>query len=233
MIRRAFPVTVLLLITLTACQGAADTDTNGDSKPAGGASADETGTPLADAVKQIPTAPERRTGYDRDKFRIWIDADHDGCDTRAEVLIATAIEPPDQGADCKLSGGKWLSYYDDTTVTDARELDIDHVVPLAEAWDSGASAWSAGRREQYANDLDGRRSLLAVTAHANRSKGDRDPAEWMPPAEDAQCQYVADWTAMKLRWGLTADSKEHTALLNVARNCSDTEVSYTSAPSDS
>jgi hypothetical protein len=79
-----------------------------------------------------------------------------------------------------------------TTVTSASGLDIDHMVPLAEAWDSGASAWTAQRREAYANDQGQEASLVAVTARSNRSKADQDPAHWMPPADDVHCRYAAE-----------------------------------------
>ncbi|MEV6399233.1 HNH endonuclease, partial [Streptomyces sp. NPDC051907] len=95
---------------------------------------------LADALEQMHMAEESRTGYARDKFKHWnagLDA-ADGCNTRAEVLLAEANEAPAVAAGCKLSGGEWTSYYDDQEVTDPARLDIDHMVPLAEAWDSGA-----------------------------------------------------------------------------------------------
>src|SRR3954454_17394248 len=130
-------------------------------------------------VAGLPVAGEHRAGYDRSKFHLWIDADHDGCDTRKEVLLAEAITKPHKGGGCALSGGRWHSLYDNKYTTNSSTFDIDHVVPLAEAWDSGASAWSAPQREAYANDLGDPRSLIAVTASSNRSKGDRDPAEWM------------------------------------------------------
>jgi hypothetical protein len=80
-------------------------------------------------------------------------------------------------------------------------FDIDHLSPLAEAWDSGAWAWDADTRMRYADDLDDPRSLIAVSASANRSKGDQDPAEWMPPAASYACTYITDWVAVKTRWG--------------------------------
>lgn len=85
-------------------------------------------------------AGEVRTGYDRALFPHWIDADGDGCDTRREVLIAEAVEPPSIGAGCYLTGGRWLSLYGGIETTDPGTFDLDHVVALAEAWDSGASA---------------------------------------------------------------------------------------------
>ncbi|MFI9630373.1 HNH endonuclease family protein [Streptomyces sp. NPDC052042] len=212
----------------SAPAAAAEPSTGASASAAPGAPAD--GLSLADAIAEIPAADENRTGYKRDSFRHWIDEDRDGCNTRQEVLLAEAVKAPEQGARCALTGGEWLSYYDEVTVTDPKGLDIDHVVPLAEAWDSGASTWDADRRMRYANDLGADRSLVAVTARTNRSKGDKDPADWMPPAESAKCTYLADWTATKLRWKLTADDRERSALEKLATNCSDTVVKYEVAP---
>lgn len=105
-------------------------------------------------------------------------------------------------------------------------LDIDHMVPLAEAWDSGASQWTAARRQAYANDLGAERSLVAVTAKANRSKADQDPAQWMPPAATARCTYLADWVGTKLRWSLTVDRHERDTLRQLAADCESTDVEY-------
>ncbi|MFC6064349.1 HNH endonuclease family protein [Streptomyces ochraceiscleroticus] len=185
---------------------------------------------LAEGVGRLEVAGESRTGYEREKFKLWIVADHDGCDTRKEVLLAEAVKKPRQGEDCKLTGGFWRSYYDDKTVTDARKLDIDHVAPLAEAWDSGARRWTAQRREAYANDLDASRSLVAVSLGPNRTKGDQDPAGWVPPAADATCRYATGWVATKLRWQLTADRTEAKALKRIAGGCADATVRFTPAP---
>ncbi|MGW5679726.1 HNH endonuclease, partial [Streptomyces sp. NPDC003860] len=110
--------------------------------------------PIGVAVGRLPVATESRTGYTRDAFKHWNSGLNptDGCTTRNEVLIAEAVEAPTVGARCALSGGSWWSYYDDTVVNAASALDIDHMVPLAEAWDSGAHGWTAARREAYAND---------------------------------------------------------------------------------
>ncbi|MFE7357442.1 HNH endonuclease family protein [Streptomyces sp. NPDC057543] len=246
--RRHAPIAAILVAaSLTACNPSA-AKTESDSKPstpatsagapsapthspsaAPGAPADGNGLSLAEAIAKLPAADENRTGYKRDSFRHWIDEDSDGCSTRNEVLLAEATKKPEQGPRCTLAGGEWLSYYDEVTVTDARKLDIDHMVPLAEAWDSGASAWDADRRMRYANDLGAERSLVAVTAKTNRSKADKDPSEWMPPAVSAKCTYLADWTATKLRWKLTADDKERAALEKLAKGCTNT-VKYEVAP---
>ncbi|MGA4867174.1 HNH endonuclease family protein [Streptomyces lavendulocolor] len=186
--------------------------------------------PLGQAIASLPRAAESRDGYTRSSFKHWVDADRDGCNTRAEVLIAEAIEPPTVGPRCALSGGVWWSMYDEQQVTAASALDVDHMVPLAEAWDSGASGWTAARRQAYANDLDAERSLIAVTAKTNRSKADQDPAEWMPPAAAQHCAYLADWTATKARWQLTVDDAERQALATAAARCPGATVAYEPAP---
>lgn len=189
-------------------------------------------TTLADAVGLVKVTEEDRTGYSRSSFKHWNSGDDatDGCNTRAEVLLAEAVVAPTVEAGCKLTGGTWVSYYDGQEVTSAGSLDIDHMVPLAEAWDSGASGWSAVRREAYANDQVSAVSLVAVTARTNRSKSDQDPADWMPPSPEAQCRYVGEWVSTKLRWGLTADDRELEALKVYAEGpCEDTVVRYTPA----
>jgi hypothetical protein len=166
-------------------------------------------------VSQLTIGPESSGGdYDRDLFDHWIDADSNGCNTRCEVLAA------ERRTDLPgLPGGGWLSAYDGYSTNDASEFDIDHMVPLAEAWRSGANMWPAERRRDFANDLSSPASLIAVTAATNRSKGDRDPAIWQPPNQSAWCSYVSDWATTKIRWGLTADAAEVRALTNMARGC--------------
>ncbi|MGW6202524.1 HNH endonuclease family protein [Streptomyces sp. NPDC055089] len=187
---------------------------------------------LSDAVGQIPVAAEQREGYKRELYKHWnkgLNAT-DGCDTRREVILSEAVQAPDVAAGCKLSGGSWTSAYDGVTVTDAGGLDVDHMVPLAEVHDSGGYDWDPARREAYANDQDSPLTLIAVTAKSNRSKADKDPAQWMPPAADYRCQYTAEWTATKLRWTLAADEAELQALQNLAAECPTTMVVYDPAP---
>jgi len=164
----------------------------------------------ADIAKLVIADPVDGSGYRRDLFKQWIDADDNGCDTRCEVLrreLRTDLSG--------LSGGGWLSAYDDYTTDDASELDIDHIVPLEEAWVSGASTWGEAERTSFANDLESP-ELTAVTAAMNRSKGDRDPARWQPPNRDDWCNYIRAWVTVKLRWHLTADAPEVAALNNMA-----------------
>jgi hypothetical protein len=182
---------------------------------------------LRNAVQNLPGGTENRTGYDRSLFRLWVDADGDGCDTRREVLIDEAVRAPTVGSGCSLTNGRWVSPYDNASWTDIADLDIDHLVPLAEAWDSGASSWSASRRQSYANDLGDPRSLIAVTDNVNQEKGDQDPAEWVPPLASYRCTYTADWVATKLRWSLKVDSAERSALARSAADCPDTTICWT------
>lgn len=166
----------------------------------------------------LTTAAEHPAGYDRDLFELWTDADGDGCSTRNEVLIAESRTTPRIGAGCAVTGS-WRSAYDGGITTKPGSFDIDHVVPLKEAWDSGAWAWTPAWREAYANDLGDWRSLRAVTAASNRSKGDKDPAQWMPPRVAFWCTYAAHWIAVKVRWALRVDSAERAALRDILVNC--------------
>jgi hypothetical protein len=170
---------------------------------------------LRAAVRALPVAAERRAGYDRDKFHAWVDADGDCRDTRAEVLVQESLRAVT--GDCTIETGRWYSYYDADTWANASDVDIDHLVPLAEAWDSGARTWTPRTRERYANDIGDRRTLVAVTDNVNQSKGDQDIAEWVP--DHGRCRYVREWTAVKTRWSLTVDRAEKQAMRRLANGC--------------
>lgn len=178
--------------------------------------------PLRQAVADLTVRAEVRTGYEREKFVHWIDADGDGCDTRDEVLLTEADDRPTVGSGCSITGGRWRSYYDGVSVTASSGLDIDHMVPLAEAWDSGARSWSGATRQAFANDLGDARSLVAVTASTNRSKGDRDVAEWLP--DRSRCRYLREWVAVKHRWRLSVDRSEKVAMKRLARSCGNARI---------
>jgi hypothetical protein len=188
------------------------------------ASAATVSKPLRTMIADLPVATEVRTGYNRDLFPHWIDADGDGCNTRYEVLIAEAVTAPSVGSGCSLSGGRWYSYYDGASWTAPADLDIDHFVPLAEAWDSGARSWTTAQRQSFANDLGDARSLAAVTDNVNQAKGDKDPAEWMPPLTSVHCRYIGEWAAVKTRWGLTVDPAEKSALTSYASGCGNVTI---------
>ena len=170
-------------------------------------------------VTKLRVASEHNSGYERTLFTLWVDANHDGCNTRKEVLIAEAIVKPRESGSCSLTGGTWRSAYDGKVFTNSSGLDIDHMVPLEEAWASGAYKWSSATREAYANDLGYARSLIAVSAASNRSKSASDPWLWMPSQSSYRCQYINDWVAIKYRWNLAIDPTEKRDLVAKLRNC--------------
>ena len=174
---------------------------------------------FAELIALLPVANEVTTGYNRDLFQHWIDADGDGCDTRDEVLIAESVSRVSLGSNCSINGGEWVSVYDGKTTTNSTTFDIDHFVPLKEAWDSGANTWDSSTRKAFANDLDYAGSLIAVTASSNRSKSDRDPSQWLPQNTDFKCEYVFIWVEVKKRWGLSVDSNEKSALETASNGC--------------
>jgi len=178
--------------------------------------------PLRTAIRDLPTRVEVRTGYSRDRFKHWVDADGDGCNTRKEVLIAEVDAPLTVSSTCRLTGGRWFSYYDSRSWTDQGRIDIDHMVPLAEAWDSGARNWSAANRERYANDLGDYRSLVGVTDTLNQAKSDQDPGTWLPP--HFKCRYLKEFVAVKIRWRLSVDAAERVAMNELAMDCSNTTI---------
>jgi DNA uptake protein ComE-like DNA-binding protein len=181
---------------------------------------------LEDLIDSLPVAVETPNGYDRDLFKHWIDADGDGCDTREEVLIAESLKVVTVGSGCSISGGEWLSAFDLVVTTNPSSFDVDHFVPLKEAWDSGASKWDSATRQAFANDLGYEMSLIAVSASSNRSKSDRDPADWLPTNADYECEYAVAWAQVKSRWSLSIDVKEKRALLGLAGKCGNDKLDF-------
>ncbi|MDM7854563.1 excalibur calcium-binding domain-containing protein [Cellulomonas alba] len=173
-------------------------------------------------LDQLKVSAESSSGYARTKFGGWVDANHDGQDTRAEVLISESRSTVTftSSTHRTVKTGRWVSGYDRKTFTAASKLDIDHMVPLAEAWGSGAKTWSASTRKAYANDLGYASSLVAVSAASNRSKSDRDPARWLPPSKAYRCAYVSSWVAVKWRWSLNVDKAEKAAATATLKGCS-------------
>jgi hypothetical protein len=166
-------------------------------------------------LNSLPVSPEHAGGYDRRLFKHWIR--QDGCTTRQDVLIRDRIAGRVTG--CAVADGRWYSAYDGVTTATARSFDIDHEVPLKEAWDSGAWRWTPDRRTAYANDLGYGNALIAVSAASNRSKGDQDPADWMPPNLADTCRYAKAWVGVKYRWRLSVDTTEKAAISRTLRDC--------------
>ena len=167
-------------------------------------------------LASLKVATENRTGYSRDLFNHWITISGT-CDTRETVLKRDGSNVVTNSS-CSATSGSWYSPYDGATWTNASDLDIDHMVPLAEAWDSGASAWTSTKRQQFANDLT-RPQLIAVTDNVNQAKGDQDPATWLPSVSSYRCTYVRAWVQVKYYYGLSVDTAEKNALTGVLNGC--------------
>ena len=164
-------------------------------------------------------------GYSREQFPHWASeaetygwTEPDGsCDVRDAALIrdgeGIAIDD-----DCSITAGTWLDPYTGRTLTDPSEVDIDHVVPLANAWRSGASSaeWSTADREAYANDPE---VLLSADDAANQTKGDKGPEAWKPPNRDYWCEYARRWVWIKSDWQLTVNPAEKKALDEMLGTC--------------
>ena len=142
--------------------------------------------------------------YNRDDWGGWIDEDGDGLNTRHEVLAEESLIKP-VVSNNKVVSGKWFDKYTGKYFTNPSDLDIDHLVPLKNAYISGASNWSKKKKSRYYNYLKYDNHLIAVSKSANRNKSDKSPVEWLPPNKDYQCEYVREWFKIKTAWGLTIE----------------------------
>ncbi|MGC4893825.1 HNH endonuclease family protein [Micromonospora sp. DT31] len=185
------------------------------------ASAAPAGIPSkATAQSQLNTltvaAQGSMAGYSRDLFPHWITITG-ACNTREQVLKRDGTSVVVDSS-CAATSGRWYSPYDGATWYAASDVDIDHVVPLAEAWRSGANSWTTSRRQSFANDLT-RPQLIAVTDNVNQAKGDQDPSTWQPPLTSYRCTYSKMWITVKYNWGLTLQSTEKSALQSMLNAC--------------
>ncbi|QWF80805.1 HNH endonuclease family protein [Amycolatopsis sp. CA-230715] len=185
------------------------------------ASAEPPNIPSADTAKaaltKLTVAPDGSLdGYSREKFPHWIDQGNN-CNTR-EVVLKRDGKDVKTGPDCAATSGSWFSPYDDATWTKTSDVDIDHVVPLADAWRTGASKWTTEQRQAYANDLDDPQ-LIAVTDNVNQEKGDKSPDQWKPPSTGYWCTYARMWVAVKSKFKLTVNDAEKTALTDMLGKC--------------
>jgi hypothetical protein len=211
-------VLAIVLATVTGCGTSTATSVN-----TGRAAADTAvpGTSAGDASAQLAAlrvaSPGPMTGYSRDQFgKGWADQGH-SCNTREIVLQRQGQNVTTDPRTCRITAGTWISLYDGVTVHNPAQLDIDHLVPLGEAWKTGATTWTADQRQKFANDWqDG--ELVAVTAHSNRSKGDDPPPGYMPTQVE-RCAYARQWIEVKSTWHLTITQPEHDALAQMLGTC--------------
>jgi hypothetical protein len=170
--------------------------------------------------------------YDRDDWKHWADEDSDCQNTRHEVLIVESVEEVafKTGNRCQVATGEWLDPYTGTTVTDATTLDVDHMVPLKNAHESGGWAWGKDGKAAYANEMVYADHLIAVTASANRQKGAKGPEGWKPVNLDYWCEYAVDWVQIKVDWELSVTKAEWVALQEMLKTC-DSPTSIMAIPS--
>ncbi|WP_411376435.1 HNH endonuclease family protein [Arthrobacter sp. MPF02] len=192
---------------------------------AGGAS----GTDAAQALAQLEGIPVKgrapKTGYSRDEFGpAWADTDHNGCDTRNDILardLANETFKPGTN-NCVVAGGSLADKYTGATIKFVRgqdtssDVQIDHIVPLSDAWQKGAQQLSADRRKELANDP---LNLMAADGPTNAAKGDKDAATWLPPNRSFRCEYVARQTAVKAKYQLWVTRAERDAIAGVLTGC--------------
>ncbi|MFI6471751.1 HNH endonuclease family protein [Streptomyces sp. NPDC050516] len=218
--RIALPATALAAsLVLTGCggDGAKKSGAPGPKGAAGSALA------AVDSLTVKGRAP--KTGYSRDQFgKGWTDTDHNGCQTREDILkrdlkdvkfkdkcdvaSGTLVHDPYTGQSIQFTRG-------------ASKIDIDHVVALSDAWQKGAQQWDKQKRAEFANDP---LNLIAVDASANRRKSDGDAATWLPPYKAYRCTYVADQVAVKKKYGVWLTDGEKAAMKTVLAECPDQKL---------
>jgi hypothetical protein len=168
--------------------------------------------------------PVRADGYVRDCDngaacvfgQPWADVDGDGCDQRSQVLARDLANVQRKKGRCGVQSGQLQDPYTGETITSVSKIQIDHVVPLAEMWRTGAAGWTVDRRTLAANDL---RNLVAVKGSVNQSKSDQTPDQWMPPNAAYACSYARIYVGVKAEYTLTVTQTERTALEQALATC--------------
>jgi len=164
----------------------------------------------------VDDRPRPDRPYRREEWRHWDDLDGDGCDARDEGLISASVQPAVVAPGCSVVAGDWVSPYDGVVSTDPGAVQIDHLVPLQDAFVSGGWRWDTPRRRLFANDPAG---LVAVSAASNQAKGAQAPDEWRPPDHRAWCPYALAWAHMKVTYDLTVTTEERDALGQMLEGC--------------
>ncbi|MDP9475739.1 MAG: HNH endonuclease family protein [Actinomycetota bacterium] len=219
----ALGTALIVILASAACYPAGIRTDEGNSPDAAPPAASP--AEASETLGKLEVAPPgSMAGYSRERFPHWSDAQENGwdapstsCNVRDAALIRDG-EAVEVGDGCDVSSGEWLDPYTGSTYADPSEIDIDHVVPLAEAWRNGASSWDEARRERYANDPD---VLLSVEDNANQSKGDKGPEAWKPPREAVWCDYATQWIGIKEGYDLTVDEREKAALEEMLGTCAE------------
>ncbi|WP_208782812.1 HNH endonuclease family protein [Streptomyces griseorubiginosus] len=214
-LRGGAAVAVVLVCAVAGCKAETRTGSSGPQETGAGGGA----LKAAESLTVKGRAP--KTGYARERFgTAWADTDSNDCDTRDDILKRDLKEVRFTSGSCKVSYGLLPSDpYSGKEVTYRRGrslVDIDHIVPLSDAWQKGAKYWDARKRIALANDP---LNLIAVDASTNRSKGDGDAATWLPPNKSYRCTYVAGQVAVKKKYGLWVTAAEKSAMEKVLETC--------------
>ena len=175
-------------------------------------------TSLTITVASVPVDIPK---YHRSEWKHWNDEDGDCQDARQEVLVSESLVEVTFESDrnCRVATGRWYGAFTGAYADTPGDFDIDHLVPLKNAHDSGGWAWNSAKKEEYANYLGDPDHLIGVTRGANRSKGAKGPEEWRPSNEGYWCQYATDWTEVKFEWGLTMTQGEAEAVIEMLDTC--------------
>ncbi|MEV6115757.1 HNH endonuclease family protein [Streptomyces sp. NPDC052109] len=211
---------VVVLVAATGCTMDKSKGASGPEQSGGNGAA----SAAVDSLTVKGRAP--KTGYSRERFgTAWADTDSNSCDTRDDILKRDLKDVKLTGGSCKVSYGLLepdpYSGKDITYRRGSSQVDIDHVVPLSDAWQKGAKYWDASKRIALANDP---LNLIAVDASTNRGKGDGDAATWLPPNTKYRCAYVADQVAVKKKYGLWVTAAEKAAMKKVLSGCPGQEL---------
>ena len=168
----------------------------------------------------IPELPEPK--YKRTDWKHWVDIDKDCQDTRQEVLIAESETPVtfENEKECRVATGRWLDPYTDQVFTNPRKLDVDHMVTLRDAFDSGGKDWDKDHKKKFANNLDQPDALIAVSLSANRSKGSRGPDQWLPLNVAYRCEYIEKWKEIKTSNALVLNPVQEALVAYMLKMCS-------------
>ena len=235
-------LTILLVtVVLLACGGASQTDigqevssttvmtanlspTIASSLALRGDTSTEIPAVVPDQLLRIAEVSPDLPSYERDDWKHWVDEDRDCQNTRHEVLIDESLAKVAFKTDrkCQVAMGEWFDPYTGETVTDATRLDIDHMIPLKNAHNSGGWAWDKSRKAAFANEMSYADHLVAVTASANRKKGAKGPEAWKPTNKGYWCDYAVDWVRIKTDWDLSATKAEWGALEEMLETCDST-----------
>lgn len=223
---------LLLVGPLAGCDAAAHAIEGIGTAPstfAGQSSGGGAAREAAPALVQLETIPVKgrapKTGYTRDEFGpAWADTDHNGCDTRNDILARDLTEVTFKPGtnNCVVATGTLADKYTGTTINFVRgqdtssDIKIDHIVPLSDAWQKGAQQLSADQRKELANDS---LNLIAADGPTNSAKGDKDAATWLPPNKSFRCEYVERQTAVKTKYSLWVTQAEHDSIAGILKNC--------------